>query len=198
MNYKRTERIYTEMDLQLKKRKGKRKTGNVIRMPLPEPTSPNQIWSMDFVFDRLETGRTIKILNVVDDYSKVLIGQIVDHSIRGTDLVRFFEQLPVLPGFIRCDNGSEFWSNALQRWAEGKVKFDFIDPGKPQQNAYVESFNGKFRDECLNENQFFSLAQARTIIGDWRRSYHEERPHSSLAMKTPKEFAMEQVNQLSS
>ena len=198
VNYKRTERIYSEMGLQLKKRKGKKKTGNVIRLPLAQPTAPNQVWSMDFVFDRLETGRALKVFNVVDDFSKVLVGQIVSNSIRGVDLVEFFDLLPVLPTWLRCDNGSEFWSNALQNWANGKVKFDFIAPGKPTQNAYVESFNGRFRDECLNENQFFSVEQARRIITEWRKCYHEERPHSSLGMKTPKEFAPEQVLQLSS
>lgn len=153
---------------------------------------------MDFVFDRLETGRTLKIFNVVDDHSKVLIGQIVDLSIRGTDLVRFFEMLPVLPRFLRCDNGSKFWSNALQNWAEGKVKFDFVEPGKPTQNAYVESFNGELRDVCLNEHQSFSISQAREIVSECRNHYHDERPHQALGMKTPKEFAREQVIRLTS
>ena len=198
VNYKRTERIYNEMNLQIRKRKGNKKTGNVIRLPLRQPRGPNEVWSMDFVFDRLETGRNLKVFNVVDDYSKVIEGQIVDRSIRGTDLVRFFESLPTLPGFLRCDNGSEFWSSALQNWAEGKVKFDFIEPGKPTQNAYVESFNGKFRDECLNEHQFFSILQAREIISEWRNHYHEGRPHQALGMKTPKEFASEQVIELTS
>lgn len=196
INAKKTERIYNELGLQLKRRKRLKKKSNVLRLPLAKAKRPNEVWSMDFVFDRLEGGRTIKIFNVVDDYSKAVIGQIVDSSIRGADLVRFFESLPTLPHWLRCDNGPEFWSCALQTWAEGKVKFDFIDPGKPTQNAYVESFNGKMRDECLNEHQFFTISQARALIEEWRTIYHEERPHSSLGMLTPKAFAQTQGNKL--
>lgn len=190
INYKRTERIYREMGLQLKNRK-KKKRSNVIRIPLPKASFENQIWSMDFIHDRLESGRKLKILNVVDDYTKICVGQMVASSITGEDLIKFFCGFKKLPFWIRCDNGPEFWANSFQRWADKKLHFDFIDPGKPTQNAYIESFNGRFRDECLNENLFYSVEHAEQLIKKWRKEYNENRPHSALGMKTPKEFAGE-------
>lgn len=157
-------------------------------MPLPVPTGKNQTWSMDFVHDRLINGRRLKILNVVDDYNRVCVGQLVSSSITGEELVKFFSGFKILPRFLRCDNGPEFWSKAFQRWSLGKIKIDFIDAGKPRQNAFVESFNGKFRDECLNTREFYSVKHAREIIGNWRREYNFERPHSALGMLPPKEF----------
>lgn len=151
------------MKLQIKLRKGK-KRANVIRMPLAKPTKPNQVWSIDFIFDRLENGRTLKVFNLVDDFSTICIGQIVDSSITGKRLVKFFSELDEKPTWVRCDNSPEFWSKAFQEWAYGNVKLDFIDPRKPTQNAYIESFNGKFRAECLNESLFFSMDHARELI----------------------------------
>ena len=189
-NQKKTARIYRSMRFQLKNRKGK-KRANVIRMPLAKPTKPNQVWSMDFIFDRLENGRTLKVFKVVDDFSKVCIGQIVDSSITGDKLVKFFSELEELPTWLRCDNGPEFWSQSFQQWTFDQIKIDFIDPGKPTQNAFVESFNGKFRSECLNENLFFSFDHARELIEEWRNEYNEIRPHRTLNGKTPKEFERE-------
>lgn len=191
-NQKKTARIYRAMKFQIKLRKGK-KRANVIRMPLAKPTKPNQVWSMDFIFDRMENGRTLKVFNVVDDFSKICIGQIVDSSITGKRLVNFFSKLEEKPTWLRCDNGPEFWSRAFQQWAYENVKIDFIDPGKPTQNAFVESFNGKFRSECLNENMFFSLNHARELIDEWRIEYNEVRPHRTLKGKSPKEFAREEL-----
>jgi putative transposase len=179
-NQKKTARIYRAMKLQIKLRKTK-KRANVIRMPLAKPTRPNQVWSMDFIFDRLENGRTLKIFNVVDDFSKVCVGQIVNSSITGKSLVNFFTELSERPMWLRCDNGPEFWSKAFQEWAYEKIRIDFIDPGKPTQNAFVESFNGKFRAECLNENLFFSLDHAREFIEEWRNDYNEIRPHRTIS-----------------
>lgn len=192
INEKKTRRIYESLGLQIKKRRGKKKA-KIVRLPLPVPTAPNQIWSMDFVQDRLANGRKLKVLNIVDDYSKVCVGQVVAASITGHQLVRHLEQQEVLPRWIRCDNGPEFWSKALQSWGHGKVGFDFIEPGKPQQNAFVESFNGKFRDECLNQYEFFSMNHAQEIIETWRQEYNEQRPHSSIGMMTPKEFERGQL-----
>lgn len=189
-NQKKTARIYRAMKLQIKLRRGK-KRANVIRIPLAKPTRPNQVWSMDFIFDRLENGRTLKIFNVVDDFSKVCLGQIVNSSITGKSLVKFFSELEERPIWLRCDNGPEFWSKAFQEWAYENVKIDFIDPGKPTQNAFVESFNGKFRAECLNENLFFSVDHARELIEEWRNDYNEIRPHRTLKGKSPKEFERE-------
>ena len=116
------------------------------------------------------------------------MGQLVSSSITGEGLVKFFSGFERLPRFLRCDNGPEFRSKAFQGWSFGKLKINFIEPGKPQQNAFAESFNGKFRDECLNMHEFYSVGHAREIIGDWRKEYNEERPHSALGMVPPKEF----------
>jgi len=187
VNAKRTERIYRDERLQIKMRK-KRKKGNIVRMPLPAPTGPNEVWSMDFVHDRQVTGRKLKILNIVDDYDRVCVGQLVSSSITGEQLAKFFSDFEKLPRFLRCDNGPEFWSKAFQGWSFGKLRIDFIDAGKPQQNAFVESFNGRFRDECLNMHEFYSVKHAREIIDSWREEYNFQRPHSSLGMLPPKEF----------
>ena len=190
VNRKRSLRVYREQKLQIRHRP-RRKKANVVRIPIDKPSMPNQVWSMDFIHDRLENGRKVKVLNVVDDFSRVCVGQIVGDSITGRHLVEFFEGRDRVPAAIRCDNGPEFWSRAFQAWAHGNVTIDFIQPGKPQQNAFVESFNGKFREQCLNENIFFSLEHAREVINEWREIYNDFRPHRSLKGKTPKEFERE-------
>ncbi len=187
VNVKRSRRIYSQLKLQIRNRPKKKKC-NVIRMPIPKPESPNVVWSMDFVHDRLENGRKLKILNVVDDFTRKCVGQLVSDSITGNQLATFFESLEISPKYLRCDNGPEFWSKAFQAWTHNKIQIDYIQPGKPQQNAFVESFNGKFRDQCLNENLFFSIEHARQIIEEWREMYNTFRPHRSLNGKTPKEF----------
>lgn len=193
VNPKRSLRIYRELKLQIKHRPRKKRI-NVIRIPIQKPSAPNQVWSMDFIHDRLENGHKLKILNVVDDFSRRCIGQVVSNSITGKDLVQFFTNLEVLPRVLRCDNGPEFWSRSFQAWSHDKVKIDFIQPGRPQQNAFVESFNGKFRIQCLNENIFFSNDHARELIDEWRDLYNDFRPHRSLNGKTPKEFEIEFKN----
>ena len=190
VNRKRSLRLYRQLRLQIRHRRRKKK-GNVTRVPIPKPSKPLEVWSMDFIHDRLENGRKLKVLNIVDDFSRVCVGQIVSDSITGKHLAEFFDSLDVKPKVIRCDNGPEFWSNAFQAWAHEKVKIDFIQPGKPQQNAFVESFNGKFRDQFLNENIFFSIDHARELVDEWRDIYNDFRPHRSLKGKTPKEFERE-------
>jgi putative transposase len=194
VNHKRSLRVYREQQLQIRHRPG-RKRFSVVRAPIAKPSAPNQVWSMDFIHDRLENGRKVKVLNVVDDFSRVCVGQIVSDSITGKHLVEFFESLDRMPLVVRCDNGPEFWSKAFQAWAHGRIKIDFIQPGKPQQNAIVESFNGKFREQCLNENIFFSIEHAREVVEEWREIYNDFRPHRSLKGKTPKEFEREHQNQ---
>lgn len=194
INRKRSLRVYREQKLQIRHRP-RRKKVSIMRAPIAKPTAPNQVWSMDFIHDRLENGRKIKVLNVVDDFSRVCVGQIIRDSITGRHLTEFFDQLDKVPAVVRCDNGPEFWSRAFQAWAHEKVQVDFIQPGKPQQNAFVESFNGKFREQCLNENIFFSLDHAREVINEWRDIYNDFRPHRSLKGKTPKEFEREHQNQ---
>lgn len=191
-NHKRIFRLYQNADLAVPKRKRRRGVA-VERQPLTLPEAPNQVWSMDFVMDALSNGRRIKCLNIVDDCSKEAVDIVVDHSITGHYVVRVLEQAARfrgLPAAIRTDQGPEFTGKALDQWAyRNGVELKLIQPGKPMQNGYVESFNGKFRDECLNEHWFVSLAQAQVIIGAWRCDYNEFRPHSSLGDLTPAEFA---------
>lgn len=192
INHKRTARIYREMGLQVKKRKRKR-IQRIPKIVRPTPTRPNEVWSMDFVHDWLMTNRKLKCLTVVDDFTKKCIGIYVDHSISGKAVAEFLASRSVLPHRIRTDNGPEFQSTALSWWTEEmNIEHDFITPGKPNENAFIESFNSRFRDECLNEHVFRNLEDARRKIEDWRtEDYNELHPHSSLGMKTPNEFARE-------
>lgn len=190
-NHKRTERIYALLNLQLKNRK-KKKMGSVLRFPRPKATASNEVWSMDFVSDRIESGRRIRCFNLVDDSTKECSGILVEHSISGNRITRFLDSLGILPKRLRCDNGPEFQSKALLEWAYLRgVEVEFIEPGKTIQNAFIESFNGRFRDECLNDHAFMNIEHARFIIERWRKEYNEERPHSGIGMKTPKQFAQE-------
>lgn len=189
-NHKKTGRIYRGNKLQLQNRKRK-KMANVVRIPGPKATAPNEVWSMDFVFDVLLSGRRIKIWPVVDDFAKRCVSLVVARSITGKDIVEQLDRLPVLPKRLRSDNGPEFQSRALLDWIgskNGAIEHEFIQPGKPIQNAYIESFNARFRDECLNENVFVDIEDARQKIEHWLNEYHSIRPHSSLGMKTPEEF----------
>jgi putative transposase len=191
INHKRTERIYQQEGLSLRIRRRK-KLSSLLRIEIPKPRHPNHIWSMDFMRDSLANGRSIKVLAVVDEYTRKCFRIEVDTSINGVRVVRTLGeigQLVGLPEIILMDNGPEFISKALDAWAYQRgIKLAFIRPGKPVENAYIESFNGHFRDECLNENWFLSLEHARRIIEAWRVDYNHARPHSSLGYLTPEEF----------
>ena len=191
-NHKRIERVYREEGLQVRNRKKKRMARGE-REPLIQPTRINQVWAMDFVGDQLANGRRIRMLNVLDVYSRECLRIEVDRSLPSLRVIRVLEELREvrgLPEQIQVDNGPEFTSQAMDRWAYAReVKLSFIEPGKPMQNGYIESFNGKFRDECLNEHWFMDVADAREITGTYRIDYNEERPHSSLGGLTPKEYA---------
>jgi putative transposase len=192
INHKRTERIYREEGLALR-RKRRRKGAAGSRVIVPQPERPNQRWSMDFVTDSMVTGRRFRALAIVDDFSRECPAIEVDTSLGGSRVVSVLERLNEtrgLPEVITMDNGPEFAGKVLDEWAYRKgVKLNFIRPGKPIENAYAESFNGRFRDECLNTNWFMNLKHARDIIEDWRKDYNEVRPHSSLNDKTPREYA---------
>ena len=192
VNHKRIYRLYSEASLGVKRRK-KRKGVSVERKPLVLPTAANETWSMDFVMDALSDGRRIKILTVVDDYTKESLSLTVAYSIGGEQVVELLEMIVLFRGYpkaIRTDQGPEFTSKALDQWAyRHGVQAIVIQAGKPTQNAYIESFNGKFRDECLNEHWFTSIAHAREIIRQWRDDYNQTRPHSALSYLTPSEFA---------
>jgi transposase InsO family protein len=192
VNHKRVDRLYAEAGLQVRRRKRK-KIPVADRHPLERPLAANQVWSMDFVFDRTAEGRSIKSLTVVDDATHEAVAIVPERAMGGTQLVRILDQLAQtrgLPKAIRTDNGKEFCSRAMLTWAHVRgVQLFLIEPGKPNQNAYIESFNGRFRDECLNEHWFASLQQARVIIDAWRREYNEERPKKSLGGLTPAAYA---------
>tara|TARA_B100001179_G_scaffold226730_1_gene208201 strand:+ start:5584 stop:6084 length:501 start_codon:yes stop_codon:yes gene_type:complete len=162
-------------------------------MPMPFPDSPNQRRSLDFVSDQLASGRRFRVLNIVDDFSRECVGQLVDMSISGRRLARYLDDITQqrsLPVSIVCDNDPELTSKAMFFWArEGKVTLAFIQPGKPTQNAFIESFNGKFRDGCLNQHWFLSLSDARHEIDQRRVHYKHVRPHSSLGYLLPVAYA---------
>ena len=168
-------------------------------MPLLQPQAVNQVWSLDFVMDSLASGRRIKCLTVVDDFSRECVDIAVDHGIGGEYVTRLLEQAGQFRGFpdaVRTDQGPEFTSRAFMAWAHSRrVRHLLNDAGNPTQNAYIESFNGKFRDECLNEHWFVTMAQARRVIEGWRIEYNTERPHSSLGDLTPEEYAERRIEQ---
>ena len=192
VNRKRTYRVYREAGLAVRRRKRKRIAG-VERIPAATPKAPNISWSMDFVSDGLADGRRLRCLNIVDDFTRECLAIEVDSSLTGrrvVDVMKRLADLRGLPLSITTDNGPEFAGKIMDEWAYTHgVHINFIQPGKPTQNCFVESFNGRFRDECLNEHWFLSMRHAREIIENWRREYNEERPHSSLQDMTPKEFA---------
>ena len=192
MNHKRVYRLYREDGLSLRRRRRHRRAPG-LRLPLPVPRRANQRWSMDFVADRLADGRRLRVLTIVDDGTRECPAMEVDTSLPGARVVRVLDRLADsrgLPEWVVLDNGPEFTGTAVDRWAPAHgVRLHFIEPGKPVQNAFVESFNGKFRDECLNEAWFLTLSEAQQAIEVWRQDYNTVRPHSALGDATPAEFA---------
>lgn len=194
VNHKRIYRLYREQDLSVRRKKRKRLVGARRGRPAL-PTRPNERWSMDFMLDALACGRRFRTLNIVDDFSRECPAIEVDTSLSGSRVTRVLERLREtrgLPKRIVVDNGPEFIGKALDAWAHRcGVEIHFIRPGKPVENCYVESFNGRFREECLNENWFLDMEDARSAIETWRVDYNDVRPHSSLGDLPPAEFAMQ-------
>ena len=192
VNHKRIHRLYRREGLMVRRRLRKRLT-RVARVSRPLPSRANERWSLDFVSDPLADGRVFRTLNVVDDFTRECRAIEVDTSLSGARVARVLEAASLeygRPSALVSDNGPEFISKALDAWAyRNRVELHFIQPGKPTQNAFVESFNGRFRDECLNEHWFESLNEARAVIEKWRSDYNGYRPHSSLGDITPEEFA---------
>ena len=192
INLKKVYRLYREENLSVKRRKGrKRALGS--RVPLPCSRRLHEVWSLDFMSDALADGRRFRILGIMDHYSRQCLNLVADLSIGGHRVVR---ELDVLikrygkPGTIISDNGTELTSKAVLMWAEHHgIKWHYIRPGKPSENGFTESLNGRIRDECLNEHWFTSLREARVIIEEWRQDYNHVRPHSSLDYQTPAQFA---------
>ena len=192
VNHKRVERLYAEANLQIRRRQRK-KVPMSDRQPLNRPDAANEVWSMDFVFDRSADGRVTKCLTIVDDATHESVDIVPERAIGGLTVTRILDRLSVtrgLPKIIRTDNGKEFCGHAMLNWAHTQnVTLRLIEPGKPNQNAYIESFNGRLRDECLNEHWFLNLTHAQTLIETWRREYNEERPKKALGGLTPAAYA---------
>lgn len=192
VNHKRIERMYREEGLSLRRRR-RRKRRSHLRVVRPRPAAANQAWALDFVHDSLMSGRRFRALAVIDEWSRESLAIEVDVSLTGERVTRVLDRLGVergLPTLIQSDNGPEFTGRVLDQWAyDNQVRLQFIEPGQPIQNAFIESFNSRLREECLNEHVFVSLDDARGKIEKWRIQYDRERPHSSLGYLTPEEFA---------
>jgi putative transposase len=193
VNPKRIYRLYREEKLAFRRLRRQHSPRRLTAGEKNLAERPNQRWALDFVSDTLATGQTFRVFTAVDEYTRESLAMEADTSLPALRVIRALEELREgrgRPEEIRVDHGPEFVSRAMAAWCEQQnILLRFIDPGKPMQNGYVESFNGRFRDECLNANWFLSLAQARTTIETWRCDYNGERPHSSLDYRTPNEFA---------
>ncbi len=192
VNHQRIERLYREQGLAVRRRKRKRLVRSA-RATAPTPERANQQWSQDFVSDTTAQGRVLHLLTVIDAYTRECLAIETDTSLTGrrvtAALEKVLERRP-RPQTIGGDNGPEFRSRWFRAWCDGKgIRLDFIEPGKPMQNAFIESFNGRFRDECLNANWFRNLRHARLVVAAWRNRYNQQRPHSALCYRTPVEFA---------
>lgn len=197
VNHKRIYRLYRLEGLAVRRKKRK-KLVSAARVTTPPLTRPNERWNMDFVEDQLADGRKLRTLTIVDEFSRICPRIEVDTSLPGFRVVRALDELSCTygkPKYLKVDNGPEFIGKALDLWCyQNGVLLDFSRPGKPTDKAHVESFNGKFRDECLNQSYFLSVPDARAIIEAWRLDYNQFRPHSALGNLTPNEF-LEQVGE---
>ncbi len=192
-NQKRVYRLYKAMGLSLRHQRPKRNKSAKNRQPVQQGDHLNHVWGMDFVSDALFDGRRLRLLTIIDLFTRECLGIIVGQSLKGTDVREALDRIVRFrgkPKVLKTDNGSEFAGKVMDRWAyERSIEFDFSRPGTPTDNATVESFNGRLRQECLNEHWFLSLEDAQRKIEDWRQFYNQVRPHSSLEWRTPAEFA---------
>jgi len=193
INHKRVYRLYRQEGLSLRLKSKKKRTSEA-RILMPVATAPNQVWSMDFMADRLADGRQFRLLTLVDNFSRVSPAIEVDFSLTGKRVVEVLERLKRthgLPQAIKVDNGSEFISKALDQWAyRNGIRLEFSRPGKPTDNAFIESFNGRVRQECLNQHWWLSINEGQFEIEKWRIDYNEQRPHSSLEFQTPSQYVV--------
>lgn len=198
VNHKRVHRLYRAEGLAVRRRRRKRVAR--LRAPLLQPTRANERWSMDFLTDALGSGRSFRVLTIVDDRTRECLALEAETSVPGSRVVQVLDRLVAhrgRPTVIISDNGPEFTGRAVDQWAYRQgVRLHFITPGKPMQNAYVESFNGKLRDECLNGHWFLTLGDARQTLEEWRMTYNRVRPHSALENVPPEEFARREAVRL--
>jgi transposase InsO family protein len=192
VNHKKIQRLWREEGLRVPQRRRRKRLGTSTVPDLPKADAPNTVWAVDFQFDATTDGRSIKIVSIVDEHTRECLGGLVDRSITGEDLIDELDRLAQqrdYPAVLRCDNGPELACLAMAEWAGERVGLSFIPPGQPWRNGYVESFNSRVRDECLNINIFWSLAQARVVISDWKEDYNHRRRHSSLGYQGPAAYA---------
>lgn len=198
VNHKRIQRLWREEGLRVPQRRRRKRVGSSTA-DAPAATEANMVWAVDFQFAADEQGRAIKICSIVDEHTRECIGGIVDRSITADRLTAHLEDLVGqrgAPAVLRSDNGPEFISEAMADWAGTRTGLFYIPPGSPWHNGYVESFNSRLRDECLNINSFYSLLHARVVISDWKNEYNHDRPHSSLGYLTPAEYARQCAHQM--
>lgn len=192
-NHKRVYRIYTDLKLNMR-RKYKRRLPSRVKEPLLQPLLPNVTWSMDFMHDSLQTGKNFRSFNVIDDFNREALNITIDTSLNSKRVIRDLDQLidwRGKPGKIRVDNGPEFIADAMKQWAKDmQIELQFIQKGKPQQNAYIERFNRTYRTEILDAFAFDNIKQARQLTYAWMWSYNNERPHGSLKYHTPTQFML--------
>ena len=192
VNHKKVQRLWREEGLRIPQRRRRKRVGTSTTSNAPRADAPNRVWAVDFQFDATTGGRPIKIVSIIDEHTRECLGGLVERSITADDLIGELDRLAAQRGHpvvMRCDNGPELACAAMSDWAAGRVGLSFIPPGEPWRNGYVESFNSRVRDECLNINVFWSLAQARVVISDWKREYNWERPHSALRYQSPAHYA---------
>jgi putative transposase len=192
VNHKKIQRLWREEGLRVPQRRRRKRLGTSTAPDRPQADAPNKVWAVDFQFDATTDGRPIKIVSIVDEHTRECLGGLVDRSITGEDLIDELDRLAAMRGYpivVRCDNGPELACAAMADWAGERVGLAFIPAGEPWRNGYVESFNSRVRDECLNINIFWSLAQARVIISEWKEDYNHRRRHSSLGYQAPAVYA---------
>jgi transposase InsO family protein len=192
VNHKRLQRLWREKGLRVPQRRRRKRIGASATTSTPIADAPNRVWAVDFQFDATTDGRPIKIVSIVDEHTRECLGGLVERSITADNLIDELDRLAAQRGYptvVRCDNGPELACAAMADWASNRVGLSFIPPGQPWRNGYVESFNSRVRDECLNINIFWSLTQARVIISDWKHEYNHHRPHSALDYQPPARYA---------
>lgn len=193
VNHKKVQRLWREEGLRVPVRRRRKRHGMSTASLEVTADAPNRVWAVDFQFDVTTDGRPIKIVSIIDEHTRECLGGMVERNITGDHLVDELDRLAAVrgtfPTVLRCDNGPELSCSAMADWADRKVGLHFIPPGEPWRNGYVESFNSRVRDECLNINSFWSLTQARVVIGDWKHDYNHHRRHSALGYQPPARYA---------
>jgi putative transposase len=191
VNHKRLQRLWREEGLRVPQRRRRKRVGTSTTRPLAAD-APNRVWAVDFQFDATTDGRPVKIVSIVDEHTRECLGRLVERSVTADVLINELDRLAAQRGYpavLRCDNGPELACAAMADWAGDRLGLVFIPPGEPWRNGYIESFNSRVRDECLNINIFWSLAHARVVISDWKYEYNHHRPHSALGYQPPAHYA---------